>query len=301
MEGQNFPVTILDEPETFTLLWTRNSSGAPYSVQLDAGTEVFFDPENTIFHYRTDDLVRTVTSQIEVRISTRHEEWEMELVVDPEDGLEPPSVLVSGNQLFLSDNGYNFSVEHLFRNFCQVLHNRAFNPHEVMPENGEYGSYTCNFETGEVAYYTGDPIDNVPPKGPKKAIVKMLRAFPAKLMSDEAVTMIAGAYEIIPGVYDGKTGDIQNWRFDARGDETFRQDHLRAFVEDDVLIAELELGQAVIVDVLDRKDSTHPMFAAEARGRMKSAATQAESPQSAAPTATDAPKRGLLDRLFGKS
>lgn len=300
MEGQPLPTTSLEANQTFTLMWTRNALGAPHAVELDAGTEVFFDPENKIFHYRTDDMVRTVTSLIEVRISTRHEEWEMELVVDPEDGLEPPSVLVSGNQLFLSDNGYNLPIEDLFRNFCKVLHNRVLNPREVMPESGEYGSYECNFDTGEVAYYTGDPIDNVPPKGPKKAIVKMLRAFPAN-MRDEAVTMVPGSYEIIPGVYDGKTGDIENWRFDAYGDETFHQDHDRAFVDDAVLISELELSQAVILDVLDRKDSTHPMFAAEARGRMKSAASEAESPQSTAPIAKEEPKRGLLGRLFGKS
>jgi len=300
MEGQPFPVTILDEPQTFTLPWTRNSSGAPYSVQLDAGTEVFFDPENKIFHYRTDDLVRTVTSLLEFRISTRHEEWEMELVTDPEDGLEPPSVLVSGNQLFLSDNGYNLSIEELFRNFCKVLHNTAFNPRETLPENGRYESYACNFDTGEVTYYTGDAIDDVPPKGPKKAVVQMLRAFPARL-NMESVTMIAGIYEIIPGIYDGKTGEIENWRFDAKGHDTLQQDHDRAFVDDVVLISELELGHSIILEVLDRKDSTHPMFAAEARGRMKPASSAAESTQSAAPAAAEEPKRGLLGRLFGRS
>ena len=77
----SFPSPYWDEPQTFTPSLERAiSSGAPYSVQLDAGTEVFlFDPENQNLPLRgpTTWFAR-LPAFLSSRISTRHEEWKME-------------------------------------------------------------------------------------------------------------------------------------------------------------------------------------------------------------------------------
>lgn len=260
MEGQALPVETLTGDKSFTLMWVKDAFGAPTTVDLEAGSEVFFDPENQVFHYRNDRIVRTVTSSIDVRVSDHFKEWEIELQVDPENRLEPPSILITEDQLFLTDNGYNLPLDEFFANACKVLRNRVFNPNESMPPNGEYGSYSCDFETGKVTYYTGEEIFNVPPNGPKKATLKMLRPFAAEARDGSPTELIAGTYEIIPGNYDGRTGKIENWRFDAFEYATLQQDHDRAFVDDEVLMQEFELGHAILVDVIDRRDCTHPMF-----------------------------------------
>ena len=294
MEGEPLPTAKLDEEQTFTLPWSSSASGGDRTFTLEAGSDVFFNPENQIFHSRRDGTARTITRLIEARVRQDPPEWEVELVVDPADGLDPPSVLISDGKIFLSDNGYNFSNEQFFMRACEVFRNRAFNPYGLVPPNGDYGGYICDFQTGTITYRSGDSIDYTRPNGPKKAIVKMLRPFAAETRNSEAIQLVAGRYEIIPGNYDGKTGDIENWRFDGYEAETLRQEHDRAFVDDAVLMHELEQGHAIILDVQDRKDSDHPIFLAEQAGEAK----RESAPVSDAPKT---PKRGLLGRLFGKS